>query len=49
MIASTFLNLVFIPVLYVVIEGLRERRSRGGREPARMQLIERPGGGDQNS
>ena len=27
MISSTFLNLVVIPVLYVVIEGWRERRS----------------------
>jgi HAE1 family hydrophobic/amphiphilic exporter-1 len=33
MIASTFLNLVFIPVLYVVIEGFRERGKRGGPEP----------------
>jgi HAE1 family hydrophobic/amphiphilic exporter-1 len=33
MIASTFLNLVFIPVLYVVIEGLRERGKRGGPAP----------------
>jgi HAE1 family hydrophobic/amphiphilic exporter-1 len=43
MIASTFLNLVFIPVLYVVIEGFRERGGRGGPEPARMQVVERPG------
>jgi HAE1 family hydrophobic/amphiphilic exporter-1 len=28
MILSTFLNLVFIPTLYVAIEGVRERRSR---------------------
>jgi HAE1 family hydrophobic/amphiphilic exporter-1 len=33
MILSTFLNLVFIPVLYVVIEGRRERR-RGARAGA---------------
>jgi HAE1 family hydrophobic/amphiphilic exporter-1 len=33
MIASTFLNLVFIPVLYVVIEGFRERGKRGDPEP----------------
>jgi len=32
MIMSTFLNLVFIPVLYLIIEGWRERRSEG-REP----------------
>jgi len=32
MIMSTFLNLVFIPVLYMIIEGFRERRSEG-REP----------------
>ncbi len=35
MIASTFLNLFFIPVLYVLVEGFRERRGRGI-----------PGGGD---
>ncbi|HKE22974.1 MAG TPA: efflux RND transporter permease subunit, partial [Bryobacteraceae bacterium] len=29
MIMSTFLNLVFIPVLYMIIEGWRERRSEG--------------------
>jgi len=40
MIASTFLNLAFIPVLYVVIEGWRERR-RGGTEPAQMRVISR--------
>ena len=33
MIMSTFLNLVFIPVLYLIIEGWRERRSEG-RQPA---------------
>jgi HAE1 family hydrophobic/amphiphilic exporter-1 len=49
MIASTFLNLVFIPVLYVVIEGWRERRRHGDRAPARMRIVERPDGGDQNS
>ena len=32
MIMSTFLNLIFIPVLYLIIEGWRERRSEG-REP----------------
>ena len=30
MIMSTFLNLVFIPVLYMIIEGWRERRSEAG-------------------
>ena len=40
MLASTFLNLAFIPVLYVVIEGWRERRR--GAEPARMRVISRP-------
>jgi HAE1 family hydrophobic/amphiphilic exporter-1 len=49
MIASTFLNLLFIPVLYVVIEGWRERRRHGDRAPARMRIVERPDGGDQNS
>jgi HAE1 family hydrophobic/amphiphilic exporter-1 len=44
MIASTFLNLVFIPVLYVVIEGWRERGKHGGAEPARARVVERPGG-----
>jgi HAE1 family hydrophobic/amphiphilic exporter-1 len=38
MIASTFLNLVFIPVLYVVVEGWRERRKHGGAEPARAEV-----------
>ncbi len=33
MIFATTLNLLFIPVLYVVVEGFRERRSRGT-EPA---------------
>jgi HAE1 family hydrophobic/amphiphilic exporter-1 len=33
MIMSTFLNLIFIPVLYLIIEGWRERRSERGREP----------------
>jgi HAE1 family hydrophobic/amphiphilic exporter-1 len=42
MIASTFLNLAFIPVLYVVVEGWRERRRRGGAEPAQMRVISRP-------
>jgi HAE1 family hydrophobic/amphiphilic exporter-1 len=32
MIMSTFLNLIFIPVLYLIIEGWRERRAEG-REP----------------
>jgi len=39
MIAATFLNLVFIPVLYVVIEGWRERRKHGGAEAARMHVV----------
>ncbi len=35
MIASTFLNLFFIPVLYLVVEGLRERVASGaGQRPA---------------
>jgi hydrophobic/amphiphilic exporter-1 (mainly G- bacteria), HAE1 family len=42
MIASTFLNLAFIPVLYVVIEGWRERRRHGGAAPAQMRVIARP-------
>jgi HAE1 family hydrophobic/amphiphilic exporter-1 len=33
MIMSTFLNLIFIPVLYLIIEGWRERRSEAGRQP----------------
>ena len=39
MILSTFLNLVFIPVLYVVIEGFRERR-RGSSLPRAAKLSE---------
>src|SRR5262249_6192828 len=42
MIASTFLNLAFIPVLYVVVEGWRERRKHGGAEPAHMRVVARP-------
>ena len=38
MVASTFLNLVFIPVLYVVIEGWRERGRHG---PAHAQVVTR--------
>jgi HAE1 family hydrophobic/amphiphilic exporter-1 len=30
MLLSTFLNIVFIPVLYVVVQSLRERAGRGG-------------------
>jgi HAE1 family hydrophobic/amphiphilic exporter-1 len=41
MIASTFLNLAFIPVLYVVVEGWRERRKHGGREPAAARVLPR--------
>ncbi len=37
MIVSTFLNLVFIPVLYVVVERWRERRHH----PAPMQVVDR--------
>jgi hypothetical protein len=37
MILSTVLNLVFIPVLYVVIEGWRERR-RGPSLPRAAKL-----------
>ena len=32
MLLSTFLNLVFIPVLYVVVQSVRERIAGGGRE-----------------
>ncbi|MDB4957522.1 MAG: efflux system, inner rane transporter CmeB [Myxococcales bacterium] len=39
MILSTFLNLVFIPVLYVVIEGFRERR-KGPSLPRAAKLSE---------
>jgi hydrophobic/amphiphilic exporter-1 (mainly G- bacteria), HAE1 family len=41
MIASTFLNLAFIPVLYVVVEGWRERRRHGGAETAHARVIGR--------
>ncbi|HTK14047.1 MAG TPA: multidrug efflux RND transporter permease subunit [Xanthobacteraceae bacterium] len=34
MLAATILTLVFVPVFYVVIETLRERRSHGQSEPA---------------
>jgi len=42
MIASTFLNLAFIPVLYVVVEGWRERRKHGGAEAAHMRSSRDP-------
>jgi HAE1 family hydrophobic/amphiphilic exporter-1 len=41
MIFATVLNLIFIPVLYVVIEGWRERR-RGGSLPRAEQLGSEP-------
>jgi HAE1 family hydrophobic/amphiphilic exporter-1 len=34
MLLSTFLNIVFIPVLYVVVQSIRSRLTRGGREQA---------------
>jgi hydrophobic/amphiphilic exporter-1 (mainly G- bacteria), HAE1 family len=40
MIVSTVLNLVFIPVLYIVVETWREHR-RNGHKPARAHVVDR--------
>ena len=40
MLLSTFLNIIFIPVLYVVIQGIRSRFGGGGRRHAEEEPSE---------
>jgi HAE1 family hydrophobic/amphiphilic exporter-1 len=47
MIFATTLNLLFIPVLYVVVETFRERGQKRPPEPAPMPALPAPGGGNE--
>jgi HAE1 family hydrophobic/amphiphilic exporter-1 len=42
MIAATFLSLLIVPVLYVIVESLRERLF-GGADPSDLKLSDHPG------
>jgi multidrug efflux pump subunit AcrB len=42
MIAATFLSLVIVPVLYVIVESLRERLF-GGADPSDLKSSDHPG------